>query len=350
MVRLGIIGLGNITHSAHFPYMENCTGIKLVAICDIDSNKLEIVGKMKNIDENHRFVNYKDLIACSDVDAVLVATPHYLHKEMAIAVCNEKKHLLLEKPVAMDAQEGEEIYAAVKENGVRCMVCLSYHYYACFRYAKYLMEQNVIGEVQDVYAQHLKESALWEGRRLEWRFKKELSGHGVLIDLGVHLIDLGRFLTGGIKSVCSMAKIAVKKRKELDSEEYGDVSVDDSCSFIAELKNGAQAVFSISRCALGNANKVSIEIYGNKGVIRLDSNKPGELVLNTDKAGKKDLGDRVIKVPEEFYFNQMQAFVNLIEEKEDVYTPTIVDGLITQKVIDAVWKSTESRRWEDVEE
>lgn len=350
MVRLGIIGVGNITQGFHFSLLENCTGASLVAICDIDADKLAMVGNAKNIDEKHRFIDYKDLIACPDVDAVLVATPHHLHKEMAIAVCKAKKHLLLEKPVAMDAQEGEEIYSAVQESGVKCMICLTYHYYACFRYAKYLMDQGVIGTVQDVYAQHLKESALWEGRRLEWRFKKELSGHGVLIDLGVHLIDLGRFLAGGIKSVCSMAKIAVKKRKELDSEEYGEVTVDDSCSFIAELKNGAQAVFSISRCALGNANKVSIEIYGNKGVIRLDSNKPGELVLNTDKAGKKDLGDRVIKVPEEFYFNQMQAFVNLIEEKEDVYTPTIVDGLITQKVIDAVWKSTESRRWEDVEE
>ena len=67
---------------------------------------------------------------------------------------------------------------------------------------------------------------------------KDLSGHGVLIDLGVHLIDLGLFLTGGIQSVCAMAKIAVKQRKKLDGEEYGDVTVDDSCSFIAELKNG----------------------------------------------------------------------------------------------------------------
>ena len=349
MVRLGIIGLGNITQGAHFSYMKNCTGIELTAICDIDQSKLEKVGNAKNIDENHRFVDYHDLIACADVDAVLVATPHYLHKEMAIAVCNAKKHLLLEKPVAMDAVEGEEIYKAFKKNGVKCMVCLSYHYYPCFRYAKSLMEQGVIGEVQDVYAQHLKESALWEGRRLEWRFRKELSGHGVLIDLGVHLIDLGLFLTGGIKSVCAMAKIAVDKRKYLDSEEYGDVTVDDSCSFIAELKNGAQAVFSISRCAIGNANKVSIEIYGDKGVIRIDSNKPNELILNTDKPGKKDLGDRVIKVPEEFSYNQMQAFVNLVDGERDVYTPTIEDGLVTQRVIDAVWKSTEERRWIDVE-
>ena len=350
MVRLGIIGLGNITQGAHFSYMKNCTGIKLTAICDIDQNKLEKVGNDKGIDNAHRFVDYRDLIKCEDVDAVLVATPHHLHKEMAIAVCDAKKHLLLEKPVAMDAVEGEEIYQAFKKNGVKCMVCLSYHYYPCFRYAKSLMEQGVIGEVQDIYAQHFKESALWEGRRLEWRFRKELSGHGVLIDLGVHLIDLGQFLTGGIKSVCSTAKIAVKERKHLDSEEYGEVTVDDSCSFIAELKNGAQAVFTISRCAIGNANKVSIEIYGTKGVIRIDSNKSTELVINTDKPGKKDLGDRVVKVPEDYYYNQMQAFVNLIEGAPDKYTPTLEDGLITQKVIDAVWSSYENRRWEDVKE
>ena len=348
MVRLGIIGLGNITQGAHFSYMKSCTGIELVAICDIDLDKLKKVGDAKEIDASHRFVDYRDLIKCEDVDAVLVATPHYLHKEMAIAVCKAKKHLLLEKPVAMDAEEGNEIYQAFKENGVKCMVCLTYHYYPCFRYAKTLMEQGVIGEVQDIYAQHLKESALWEGRRLEWRFRKELSGHGVLIDLGVHLIDLGQFLAGGIKSVCSMAKIAVKQRKKLDSEEYADVTVDDSCSFIAVLNNGAQAVYSISRCAIGNANKVSIEIYGDKGVIRIDSNRPNELILNTDKPKTKDLGDRVIKVPEEYAYNQMQAFVNLIEGNPDKYTPTIEDGLITQKVIDAVWKSTESKRWEDV--
>lgn len=348
MIRLGIIGLGNITQGAHFSYMRNCTGIELVAICDIDKEKLQKVGNEKGIKESHRFTDYEDLINCEDVDAVLVATPHYLHKEMAIATCKAKKHLLLEKPVAMDAKEGEEIYKAFKKSGVKCMVCLTYHYYPCFRYAKSLMEEGIIGEIQDIYAQHLKESALWEGRRLEWRFRKELSGHGVLIDLGVHLIDLGQFLAGGIESVCAMAKIAVKNRKFLDSEEYGAVTVDDSCSFIAQLKNGAQAVFSISRCAIGNANKVSIEIYGNKGVIRIDSNRPNEIVINTDRPGKKELGDRIEKVPEKFFFNQMQAFVNLIEGKEDIYTPTIEDGLITQKVIDAVWKSHENRCWEDV--
>ena len=118
MVRLGIIGVGNITQGFHFSLLENCTGASLVAICDIDADKLAMVGNAKNIDEKHRFIDYKDLIACPDVDAVLVATPHHLHKEMAIAVCKAKKHLLLEKPVAMDAQEGEEIYSGVQESGV----------------------------------------------------------------------------------------------------------------------------------------------------------------------------------------------------------------------------------------
>ncbi len=348
MVHLGIIGIGGIAQGIHIPYIKQSKGVELVAICDIDENKLERIGKAEGIDESRRFRDYSDLIACPDVDAVLVATPHHLHKEMALAVCRAKKNLLLEKPVAMDALEGEEIAKAVKASGIKCMVCLSYHYYSCFRYAKDLLLRGEIGEIQDMYAQHFKESALWEGRRMEWRFKKSLSGHGVLIDLGVHLLDLAEFLAGGVESVCATTKIAVKKRKKIDSEEYDEVDVDDSCNALAILKNGAHGVFSVSRCAIGNANKVSIELYGEKGVMRLDSTTPDEIVINTDKAGKKELGDRKIVVPESFHYNQMQAFVDLVEGRADQFIPTIEDGLATQRVIDAIAMSAKSRRFERV--
>ena len=348
MIRLGIIGVGGIVQGAHLPYLKECEGIKLVAICDIDEKRLNYVAEKEGIEQKFVFKSYLDLIKCDSIDAVLVATPHYLHKEMAIAVCKAKKHLLLEKPVAMDKAESEEIYRAVQENGVKCMVCLSYHYYPCFRYAKSLLDGGTLGRIQDMYAQHFKESALWEGRKMEWRFKKELSGHGVLIDLGVHLLDLAEFLASGVDSVCAMTKIAVSKRQKLDSDEYDEVDVDDSCNALALLNCGAHAVFSISRCAIGNPNKVSIEIYGEKGVIRLDSTKPDEIVINTDKAGKKELGDRVVKVGKEFYYNQMQAFVDYLRDKVDEYLPTIEKGLATQKVIDAIAKSAKTKKFEKV--
>ena len=116
MVKLGIIGLGIGLHHIR-KIVESKEGI-VAAICDIDEKKLKTVGDEYGVPENRRFTNYKDLIACDDVDAVEVCTPNYLHAQMAVDVIKAGKPVQVEKPMDVDFEAAKIMTEALKENPV----------------------------------------------------------------------------------------------------------------------------------------------------------------------------------------------------------------------------------------
>ena len=112
---------------------------------------------------------------------------------------------------------------------------------------KYLVDSGEIGKLYHIYFKNIKDSGLWEGRRLEWRFQKERAGSGVLCDLGSHLFDLVRFFGEEFESVfCDMGTV-VKRRQKIDSDEWGDVTTDDWSNVICRLKSGINATVTLSK-------------------------------------------------------------------------------------------------------
>jgi len=258
---------------------------------------------------------------------------------MAHAAIAEGKPFCIEKPIGMNYDEVIQLKKAADEANIKSMVCFSYRFMPAVRYAKWLIQQGNLGEINAVYAQYLKSSAFIKGRRLDWRFEKRYARYGVSGDLGVHLIDLATFLAGDIQKIYADTGIVVKERKKLDSEEYAPVETDDYCNFLAKFKNGASATFSITRCAPGNANRVCAEVYGNKGGIRFDLNKSDTLEVCVN--------DKMVptEVPKEFFTTQMQEFINVINGKADEYVPTLEDGCKGQKILDAILDSAETGTW-----
>jgi predicted dehydrogenase len=338
-IRIGVIGCGGIANGKHLPEIKKSTGGEVYAICDIDDNALHTTGEKYCIPKERRFKNYLDLIECSDVDAVDICTPNYLHCSIAQAAVLAHKPFCIEKPVGINSEEVKQLKETAERAGVKSMVCFSYRFMPAVRYAKYLIEQGILGKINAVYAQYLKSSAFIEGRRLDWRFEKRFAQYGVSGDLGVHLIDLATFLTGDIKRVCADIGIVVKERKKLDSEEYAPVETDDYCNFLAIMEGGASATFSITRCAPGNTNYIRAEVYGDKGGIRFNLNEKDRLEICRD--GKMELAI----VPEGFFTTQMQEFINVISDKPDRYVPTLSDGYKCQRVLDAILESAENNSW-----
>ena len=348
MVRIGIIGVGNIGLGVHISELLECKDANVTAICDIDRDKLKSVGDKLGIEEKYRFENYNDLINCEVVDAVEICTPNYLHVKMAIDTVKAGKPVEIEKPLGLSYEEAQELVNAIEENHVPNMMCMSYRFKPAVRYAKWIMNKNLIGDIVSINVQYLKSSGFWEGRRLDWRFVKKYAGTGVLGDLGVHLIDLATFLAGDIKKVSAQTKIVVKERKLLDSEEMGAVETDDYCSFIAEMEGGAMASFMITRCAYGNENTIKFDVYGTNGVISFNLNNTNELGVCIGEVDIKSDGLHTIKVPGEFDVRQEQSFVNLVNGNACEYLPEIKDGVKLQKILDAVLKSADQEKWIEI--
>lgn len=343
-IRMGLIGLGGISDK-HISELRLIDEAEVVAICDINPRALAEKGEALGIPEKKRYTDYRDLLADSDVDAVDIMTPNCHHGEMAIAALKSGKHVNLEKPVAMSYEEALLI-ADEAERTDRCiMTCFSYRFFPAVRYAKELVTSGRLGDIVGVNVCYLKESGLWHGRRLEWRFTKSQSGSGVVGDLGVHLIDLAQLLAGKITDLCATQSIVVKKRPALDSDEIKDVETDDQTGFLAVFESGAEGTFHITRCAIGNKNTIKYDLYGTKGAVSFNLNNPKVLDVCIGEGDPRQLKFETVTVPEKYYLNQENAFINAILGKRDELFPTIHDGAQGQLIVDSIIKSAKERRW-----
>lgn len=353
MKRIGIIGVGSIANNAHIPQLMEIKECKITAICDIDKVALERTGMRLGIDKEYHFTDYKKLIDCGEVDAVEICTPTYLHMEIALYAAKKGKAINVEKPLGISLEECEKLRVMLEKNNVVNMTTFSYRFMPAVRYAKWILDKKMIGDIVSLNVEYSKSSAFMPNRRLEWRFVKEYSGTGVLSDLGVHLIDMAQLLVGEFKTVSAMMGIVVKQRKKLDCDELADVETDDYCNFIANIKSrhtgkDVAATFSISRCAIGHQNTIRYDIFGTEGVISFNLNNPKELSVCIGEIDKKSEAIHIVEVPKEFYAGQEKAFIDALNGKKCDYFPTIEDGINCQKVLDAVLKSAEKRKFVDV--
>ncbi len=345
MVNVGIIGLGGIAQGKHIKELQQIKEANIVAICDIDVDRLNDVGDRLNIPADRRFTDYKELIACGDVEAVEVCTPNHLHVPMAVDAVRAGKAINVEKPLSINKEQAQLLADELKKNPVKNMMCFSYRFMPAVRYAKYILDKKMIGNINGVHIAYLKNSAFFEGRRLDWRFVKEYAGTGVLGDLGVHLIDMAAFLLGDFHEVSAMTGIVVKERKRLDSEELAPVETDDYCNFIATLGDGIAADFAVTRCALGNANTIKFDIFGDEGAISFNLNDPDILNVCIGEVDKQANCLHTVTVPQKFKIMQEQMFIDMVSGKECEFLPTVEEGLKCQKILDALLQSSEEKRW-----
>lgn len=344
-IRVGTIGCGGIANGAHLPPLQKVEGAIIAALCDIDAKRLQETGDKYQVPVERRFLNYRDLIACQEVDAVDICTPNSSHCPIAMTAVAAGKPFCVEKPVGLNHAETAALLKATEAAGLDAMVCFSYRFMPAVRYARHLMDEGKIGNVLGVYAQYLKASAFMKGRRLDWRFVKDIARYGVSGDLAVHIIDMIIHLVGDFTGVVAQTGIAVKERMRLDSDEIAPVETDDYCNFLAELQGGISATFGVSRCAIGNSNHINVDIYGDKGALRFDLNKRDEIQICLDDGRGLDLPMETIIVPDEFQASQMQTWIDLLRYQAPAYTPTLRDGVKCQRVLDALMASAENKCW-----
>lgn len=345
-VRVAIIGAGGIAH-AHIRGLNLCKDAEIAAVCDVVRDRADEVAKQYEIPSVH--ADYMEVLKRDDIDAVVICTPNVHHHDIALASIKTGKHVLCEKPLAMNAQEAKEMYETAEKAGIKHMVAFSYHFWPSAKFAKYVIDQGFIGRIFHVVAQYSQGWLISPDAPLVWRLVKSQTGTGVLGDLGSHLVDLVRWFTGlEINAVSADMETFIKQRKKPGSDEYGEVDVDDYVAFVAHLSGGARASFVSSRYATGQGNYQRIEIYGDKGSLIYEFDKPHELSVCLGEGMIKLRQVVPIPVPESFRINQHQdqenTFVQGIAANKPIQ-PTFYDGFKAQEVLDAVVLSANEKRW-----
>ncbi|NGP46144.1 Gfo/Idh/MocA family oxidoreductase [Bacillaceae bacterium SIJ1] len=193
-IRLGVAGTGGISH-LHFQQLSELDTVKVTALCDPnEENRMKVIKRFPELSEAVTFDRYEDMLKAQVVDAVLICSPHTLHFSQAMQALQYDCHVMLEKPMTCSSKEAAALIAEAEQKQKVLQVSYQRHFMPVFQYIKTALSDGTIGALTSVSA------SLYQGWRDgsagTWRQNPALSGGGMLMDSGSHLIDALLWTTG----------------------------------------------------------------------------------------------------------------------------------------------------------
>jgi predicted dehydrogenase len=364
----GIIGTGGWANT-HARACKANPHVEIVGLSEVREGVAELFARANDIDVPI-FADYHKLLAMDGLDAVIIATPNNVHAPIAIAAAEAGKHILCQKPMANTLSDAEAMVAAVEKAGVQGMVAYTKRFFKSSPFLHYILRNEDLGHLYHVRAFYFQSWLSNPATPVVWRLQREMTGTGVLGDLGAHIIDLVQYLVGDdIIRVTAMMKTFVTERPSLtDGKKKETCDVDDAVMFGAEFKNGAMGVFQASRNATGRPDHWRVEIDAEKGAIIYDGRgstfveqgiyADTSIQINVSTGLARHAGWVELKIParrsyinrysEDEHQNQTDYFVECIRSGQTP-APSFADGLKTERIMDAVVRSCRTGAAMDVE-
>lgn len=317
--------------------------------------------------------DWRKAITHPDIEIVDICAPSIIHKDMVLEAAAAGKHILCEKPLAMNLEDAREMLEAVEQAGVVHTTGFNYRKVPALGLAKQLIDEGAIGDIYHFRGIYSQDWLVDPDFPLAWRLRKKEAGAGSSWDLGAHVVDLARYLVGEISEVVGFQTTFIKERPvaafeegltAIAGDEMGEVDVDDATSFLARFENGAQGIFEVTRYATGHRNQNRIEVYGSKGGLVWNGfEKMNDLEFYSRSDPDHAQGYRTIQVGEgvhpytsgwwpvghiigfgDTFVHEVLDFLDAIAEGKQA-SPSFYDGVQCQAILVAVDKSIEERRW-----
>lgn len=272
MVNIGIVGTGGMAglHAQSFNRIKGC---RIAACCDIERSKAGEFASRYGV--KRVYDRAEELFAEPWLDAVSIVTPDSSHKLLAMAAIRAGRHVLCEKPLALNHSDAKAMSNAASKKGVINMVNFSYRDSSALQRAAELVKEGVLGRIMHFEASYLQGwlvSKAWGDWRKSpgwlWRLSQRHGSKGVLGDVGVHIADFAGYPLGDFASV----ECRLKTFRKASGNRIGPYRFDanDSAVINAEMKSGAIGVIHTTRWATGMANSLKLQIHGDKGALLVD--------------------------------------------------------------------------------
>lgn len=342
-VKVAIIGTGSIS-TLHMMGYNNLENVEVVAACDINKDRVEKFAKKYEIPET--FTDYNEMLKMKEIDAVSVTTWNNVHAPASIAALKAGKHVLCEKPLALNAGEAEEMVSAAKENGKLLMVGFCRRFGENTKALKSFIEKGDFGKIYYAKTGCLRR---W-GNPGGWFSDKRRSGGGPVIDLGVHIIDLVRYLAGKPKPVSVTASTfnyigmkpnikGIEKYYSADYSEFNDV--EDCATALIKFDNGMTLFFEASWVQNIKEDKLYLELYGDKAGAQMEP----ELELYETRGDYLTTVKPVIDLAnsgfEHNFKEEIKHFIDCIVNGTECLNPG-EDGVEIMKILDAIYESAKT--------
>src|ERR671916_907199 len=380
-IGVGMIGLGWMGQ-AHtrayrrlFDHYPNCE-LKPSLVIAADAVEERARESVERLGYEGWTTDWREVVGHPEVEAVSIAAPNYLHKEVAVAAARAGKHIWLEKPCGRYPAETYEIGRAVEEAGVRSMIGLMYRHAPVVEYAKEIIAAGELGEITHYRGYFLADYAADPNGALSWRYKLDGAGLGVLGDIMPHSVDMAQNLIGPIESVSAEKETFIRERPEVpagmgtghfvvEGGGMGVVENEDYVGSLVRFENGARGTLESSRTCIGPHVRNSFEVNGTRGALSWDFqrlneleryrlNGSGERGYRTVFAGP-GMGDFARFQPgagismgyDDLKVTEAHKFLTSIAEDRQ-QEPGLREIVSAMRVVDAMDRSCDAGGWETV--
>lgn len=274
IIRLGIIGSGSFVQSDYLPNFTRISGVKVSAICGNTPEKVRALTSKYGI--SGTYTDWRDMLNVVPLDAVAIATPNYLHDIQAIEVLKHGYHVFVEKPMAITLGRAKKMVALAKASKKLLMINQTKRFSPVFLTAKDFIIKGGIGKIYSMTLRIAHSGPDSDENRGDWFFDRKRAGGGALLDLGIHMVDLARFLTNDDMIESYNVTTQLVKR--------GDV--EDNGILIAKTKENI--VVTVEASWTSFRKECFVTIYGENGILFV-SEMPEQKIEFINAKGKKEV-------------------------------------------------------------
>ena len=355
----------------HFP---DCAGqARLVVAADESADRAR--SAVDQLGYERATTDWLEVIADPGVEAVSIAAPNHLHREVALAAAAAGKHFWCEKPVGRSASETAAVAAAAESADIRTIVGFNYRQAPAVQHAARLVASGALGEIRQYRSQFVAGYAASSQGALSWRFLRALAGQGVLGDLMSHAVDLAQFLLGPIDGVVAHVETTVTDRPlptgegthfaVVEGGALGAVENEDTVLSVVHFESGVSGTIEASRVTVGPQARYAFEVNGERGAVAWDFERMNELHVYLPLESGDSGYSRIMMGPEHRPYGNFQPGPGLAMGYDDLkvieaalFLDSVVDGvqrepgvreaLAAARVLEAMERSGASGAWEIV--
>lgn len=356
VIGVAVVGTG-FGQKVHIPAFRSHPLTQVVAVYNPDLDKAKEIAKSHDIP--HACNTIADIVALPEVQAVSISTPPFLHYEMAKAVLQSGKHLLLEKPTALNVAEAKELYQLAKQAGVSAALDFEFRFVPSWQFFAELLSDDYVGSKRLIRIDWLGSSRADALRPWNW-YSRQAQGGGVLGSLGSHIFDYIYWLFGSVRRLSAHFSIAIPQRLDPASDKLRPVDSDDTCMVMLELADGTPCQISIS--AVIHAPRTHwMEVYGDRGTLILGSENQKDYIYGFNVWGSKtgkpltqiEIPNRLI-FPRNYADGRISALIRVVDHwlvgihKGEAIVPSLREGVYSQLLMDCCHESNVTSKWVDV--
>ena len=326
-IKFGILGCGTIG-AVHAKAIIETEGAKLISVCDSDKERRE----RYSADFSAKPVqDYEEMLRDPEIDAVSICTPSGMHKDQAIAALRHGKHVILEKPMALTAEDAKEVCYEAKKSGKQLSIVFQMRFEKDIQYIKKVIDEGLLGRLTflDIYMKYWRDPSYFTAS--PWRGTFAMDGGGALMNQGIHGIDIIHYLFGKPKLLGARVKTLVH-----------NIETEDTAAALVEYPSGALGVIEASTSSNPGFNR-KIEINGSRGyAIIVDAMIEklyidGKLVIDKKIKDAKGTSSDPAKMSHERHALLYKNFIGAISEGEPLLS-SAEDGYNAVNFIEEIYK------------